>query len=64
MVLGYPQTDCCKFFLTDNCGFIAHDDNKNFVCDIDYEGHGAILNTGEHYSNVNFTKTNNERIVF
>ena len=60
-----PRQTVVSFPLTNNCGSTHFfDDNKNFVCDIDYEGHGAILNTGEHYHNVNFTKTNNERIVF
>ena len=35
-----------------------------FLCEADYEGYGAILNTGEYYHNVYFTKDKETRIVF
>ena len=60
-----PRQTVVSFALTENCGSTHFfDDNKKLVCDINYEGHGAILNTGEHYHNVHFEDTNNERIVF
>ena len=60
-----PRHTVISFALTNNCGETHfYDDNKNFVTSIDYAGHGAILNTGEHYHNVHFTEDNNTRIVF
>ena len=60
-----PRQTVVSFALTNNCGETHfYDDNKNFVTSIDYAGHGAILNTGEHYHNVHFTEDNNTRIVF
>lgn len=60
-----PRQTVISFSLTENCG-VTHfyDDDKNFVCEADYGGHGAILNTGDHYHNVHFTPDDNTRIVF
>jgi hypothetical protein len=63
--LFMPRQTVISFALTNNCGETHfYDDNKNFVTSIDYEGQGAILNTGGHYHNVHFTEDNNTRIVF
>ena len=35
-----------------------------FLCEADYHGYGAILNTGDYFHNVHFKKDNNTRIVF
>lgn len=60
-----PRQTVVSFALTENCGTtFFYDDNKNFSCEANYYGKGAILNTGEYYHNVNFTKDNNTRIVF
>jgi len=60
-----PRQTVVSFPLTENSG-VTHfyNDNKMFLCEADYEGHGAILNTGEYYHNVYFTKDNETRIVF
>ena len=60
-----PRQTVVSFTLTENSG-VTHfyNDNKMFLCEADYEGHGAILNTGEYYHNVYFTKDNETRIVF
>mgnify|MGYP001190975780 CR=1 FL=1 len=60
-----PRQTVVSFSLTENSG-ITHfyNDNKMFLCEADYEGYGAILNTGEYYHNVYFTKDNETRIVF
>ena len=60
-----PRQTVISFPLTENCG-VTHfyNDNKEFVCKADYEGYGAILNTGKYYHNVYFTENNNVRIVF
>lgn len=60
-----PRQTVVSFPLTENCG-ITHfyNDNKMFLCEADYAGFGAILNTGEYYHNVYFTKDNETRIVF
>lgn len=63
--LYMPRQTVISFPLTTNCGETCfYDDEKNFVTKINYEGYGAILNTGEHFHNVNFTEDNNTRIVF
>jgi hypothetical protein len=60
-----PRQTVVSFPLTENSG-VTHfyNDNKMFLCEADYEGRGAILNTGEYYHNVYFTKDNETRIVF
>ncbi len=63
--LYMPRQTVISFALTDNCGETHfYNDDKEFVTSIDYSGHGAILNTGEHFHNVHFTEGNNVRIVF
>ncbi len=63
--LYMPRQTVISFALTSNCGeTYFYDDNKNFVCKANYEGQGAILNTGQCFHNVHFTKDNNTRIVF
>lgn len=63
--LYMPRQTVISFALTENCGeTYFYDDNKTFVTSINYEGYGAILNTGEHFHNVHFTEDNNTRIVF
>ena len=42
----------------------CNNDEKMFLCEADYHGYGAILNTGDYFHNVHFTKDNNTRIVF
>ena len=54
-----------SFPLTENCGETwFYDESLNKVASINYEGYGAILNTGGHYHNVYFTEDNDTRIVF
>mgnify|MGYP003323692431 CR=1 FL=1 len=63
--LWMPRQTVISFPLTDNGGATHfYDDDKNFVCDINYDGKGAILNTGECNHNVYFTEDNETRIVF
>jgi|TARA_X000000950_G_scaffold279359_1_gene371997 hypothetical protein len=60
-----PRQTVISFALTENCGeTYFYDEKKEFVCNVNYEGYGAILNTGEQYHNVHFTNKNNTRIVF
>ena len=60
-----PRQTVVSFPLTDNCGETwFYDDNKKFITSVNYEGYGAILNTGQCFHNVHFTKDNNTRIVF
>lgn len=40
-----------------------YDDNENFVCSVGYNNTGAILNTGGHFHNVDYTD-DSPRIVF
>ena len=63
--LYMPRQTVISFALTENCGeTYFYDDNKDFACNVNYEGYGAILNTGECFHNVHFTENNNTRIVF
>lgn len=63
--LYMPRQTVVSFALTSNCGETHfYDDDKNFICKTNYEGYGAILNTGDCYHNVHFTDYNNTRIVF
>ena len=60
-----PRQTVVSYPLTKNCGETHFfDDDKNFVTSINYEGQGAILNTGEYFHNVHFTENNETRIVF
>ena len=60
-----PRQTVISFPLTTNGGeTYFYDDNKNFVCSVNYDRVGVILNTGECNHNVHFTKDNNTRIVF
>ena len=40
-----------------------YDDNENFVCSVGYSNSGAILNTGDHFHNVDY-KDSEPRVVF
>jgi hypothetical protein len=60
-----PRQTVISFPLTENGGITQfYNDNKIFACNINYDGSGAILNTGQYYHNVRFTDDNNIRIVF
>ncbi len=60
-----PRQTVISFPLTENCGETwFYDDALNKVASINYEGFGAILNTGGHFHNVHFTEDNETRIVF
>lgn len=60
-----PRQTVISFPLTENCGSTYfYDEDKKFVCEANYDNHGAILNTGGYYHNVYFTEDNNTRIVF
>ena len=63
--LYMPRQTVISFPLTDNGGeTYFYDDDENFVCNINYDGAGAILNTGECNHNVHFREDNTTRIVF
>ena len=63
--LYMPRQTVVSFALTSNCGETHfYDEAKNFVCKTNYEGYGAILNTGDCYHNVHFRDYNYTRIVF
>ncbi len=63
--LYMPRQTVISFALTKNCGeTYFYNDDKKFICNVNYEGYGAILNTGECYHNVHFTENNDTRIVF
>lgn len=60
-----PRQTVISFPLTDNSGETCfYDEQKNIVAKVNYNGYGAILNTGEQFHNVNFSIHNNTRIVF
>tara|TARA_B100000941_G_scaffold242911_1_gene186811 strand:+ start:512 stop:1012 length:501 start_codon:yes stop_codon:yes gene_type:complete len=60
-----PRQTVISFPLTENSGVTQfYNDEKMFLCEADYHGYGAILNTGDYFHNVHFTKDNNTRIVF
>lgn len=60
-----PRQTVISFPLTENCG-VTQFYNYRYepVCEADYQGCGAILNTGGHYHNVYFTQDDNTRYVF
>ena len=63
--LYMPRQTVISFPLTNNSGKTHfYDDDENFVCDINYDNQGAILNTGGYNHNVHFTEDNNTRLVF
>jgi len=60
-----PRQTVISFPLTKNCGETRfYDEDKTLTTSIDYDGYGAILNTGECFHNVYFTESNDTRIVF
>ena len=63
--LYMPRQTVISFPLTTNGGKTHfYDDDENFICDINYDNQGAILNTGGYNHNVYFTEDNNTRLVF
>ena len=63
--LYMPRQTVISFPLTNNGGKTHfYDDDENFVCDINYDNQGAILNTGGYNHNVHFTEDNDTRLVF
>ena len=60
-----PRQTVISFPLTENCGETwFYNDKEENVAKVNYDGYGAVLNTGEHLHNVYFTKDDNTRIVF
>lgn len=60
-----PRQTVISFPLTENCGETwFYNDKEENVAKINYDGYGAVLNTGEHFHNVYFTEDDNTRIVF
>ena len=60
-----PRQTVISFPLTESCGETwFYNDKEENVAKINYDGYGAVLNTGEHFHNVYFTEDDNTRIVF
>jgi len=63
--LYMPRQTVISFPLTTDCGSTYfYDDNEKFMCNVNYDGLGAILNTGGYNHNVHLTQDDNTRIVF